>query len=123
MKDGTMELMRGGHFRLRMNDGAFLDSTGRPPQGVGGNPRGKVLPAAARWVFIESPQGDRLRINLVVDNPSGYANPNLGGSGATFFGPRSSSLESEILLINDDCMIIRTFYRARAGVDVALRVR
>lgn len=105
--EGPMELMRGGHFRLRMNDGSFIDSTGRPPQGVGGTQRGKVLPGSARWALIESPQGDRLCFNVIANNPHGYANPNLGGAVGTLPVPRAVSFELEILFVNDDCFICR----------------
>jgi hypothetical protein len=118
--DGILHLMRGGHFRLRMHDGSLvIDSTGPPPQGTGGTQRGGVLPVTARWTYIESTQGDRLRFNKVADNPHGYANPNLGGNSVNVPSPRSSSFEFEILFVNDDCMI----YRMPGSLGVGRRVR
>ncbi len=116
--DGTMELMPGGHFRIRLNNGSVIDSTGRAPQGVSGSRRGKVLPGSARWVLIESPQGDRLRFNITAENPHGYANPNLGSGMVNMPVPQNSSFEFEILFVNDDCLI----YRAPGSLGVGRRV-
>lgn len=117
--DGTMELMRGGRFRIRLNNGSVIDATGRVPRGASGTRHGKVLSGSARWVLIESPQGDRLRFNFTADNPHGYANPNLSGGMVDMTGPRASSFEFEILFVNDDCFI----YRAPGSLGVGLRVR
>ncbi|TAG09090.1 MAG: hypothetical protein EAZ42_08110 [Verrucomicrobia bacterium] len=119
LMDGTMEFMRGGHFRLRGNDGSILDSTGRPPQGASGAQRGKVLPGSARWEFIESPEGDHLRINIVMQNPHGYANPSMGGALIYQPSPQYASLDIEIHFVNDHCIICRRF----GSLSVGRRVR